>query len=61
MEQHLYTFLNQKYGLKALVVEWASAVIAAIKQFSSEDSDIAVLGKILRNECDEDSGSSWFR
>ena len=50
----MYTYLNQKYGLKSLVIEWAAAIIAAIKQYSSEDSEVAVLGKILRNECDED-------
>ncbi|CAG9322690.1 unnamed protein product [Blepharisma stoltei] len=54
MEQHMYTFLNQKYGLKSLIIEWASAIISGIKRFSSEDNDVAVFGKILRNECDEE-------
>lgn len=54
MEQHMYTFLNQKYGLKGLIIEWASALISGIKRFSSEDNDVAVFGKILRNECDEE-------
>ena len=54
MEQHLYTYLNQKYGLKSLIIEWASAVMAAVKKYADEDNDVAVFGKILRNEIDED-------
>jgi hypothetical protein len=54
MEQHLYTYLNQKYGLKSLIIEWASAVMAAVKKFSDDDNDVAVFGKILRNEIDEE-------
>merc|ERR1712086_1225520 len=54
MEQHLYTYLNQKYGLKSLIIEWASAVMAAVKKFSDEDNDVAVFGRILRNEIDEE-------
>lgn len=54
MEQHMYTFLNQKYGLKNLIVDWATAIINGVKAHSAEDNDFAVFGKILRNECDED-------
>lgn len=31
MEQFIYTYLVQKYGLKNLIVEWASAIINSIK------------------------------
>lgn len=54
LEQHMYTFLNTKYGLKNLVIEWAASIIQGIKKFSFDDNDIAVFGKILRNECDEE-------
>eukprot|EP00658_Telonema_sp_P-2_P031813 TRINITY_DN23726_c0_g1_i9.p1 TRINITY_DN23726_c0_g1~~TRINITY_DN23726_c0_g1_i9.p1 ORF type:complete len:153 (-),score=59.30 TRINITY_DN23726_c0_g1_i9:187-645(-) len=54
MEQHMYTHLNQKYGLKHIILEWATAVIQGIKKFSPEDNDVAVFGKILRNEVDEE-------
>jgi len=54
MEQHMYTFLNQKYGLKNLIIEWASSIINGIKMYSAEDNDICVFGKILRNECEEE-------
>ena len=55
MEQHMYTYLNQKYGLKNLIIEWASSIINAIKLYSSEDCEINLFGKILRNEQEEDS------
>ena len=37
-----------------MIIEWATAIINGIKKFSSEDNDVAVFGKILRNECDEE-------
>jgi len=36
-----------------LIIEWATAIINGIRSFSSHDNDVAVFGKILRNECDE--------
>ncbi len=54
MEQHMYTYLNQKYGLKSLIIEWATAIINGIKKFSKIDNDVCVFGRILRNECDEE-------
>ncbi|CAD8118698.1 unnamed protein product [Paramecium sonneborni] len=54
MEQHMYTFLNQKYGLKNLIIEWAISIINSVKKYATEDNDIAVFGKILKNECDEE-------
>ena len=54
MEQHMYTFLNQKYGLRSLIIEWVAAIITGIKTYSAEDNDVSVFGKILRNECDEE-------
>lgn len=54
MEQYMYTYLNQRYGLKNLIIEWAGAIINGLKKFSPEDCDVALFGKILRNECDEE-------
>jgi len=54
MEQYMYSYLNKRYGLKSLVLEWASAVIIGVKKYSHEDSEIELFGKILKNECDED-------
>jgi hypothetical protein len=47
MEQHMYTFLKQKHGLKALIVDWATAIINSVKAYALEDNDVAVFGKIL--------------
>ena len=33
MEQFMYTYLNQRYGLKNLIIEWAAAIITGIKQY----------------------------
>ena len=55
LEQYMYIFLNNKYGLKNLVLDWASAIINAIKLYSSEDCEINLFGKILRNEQEENS------
>lgn len=50
----MYTYLNQRYGLKTLIIEWAAAIINGIKTYQKDDHDIALFGKILRNECDEE-------
>jgi hypothetical protein len=51
----MYTYLNQRYGLKQLIIEWAGAIIGGIKRYSKEkDADVCLFGKVLRNEVDED-------
>lgn len=50
----MYTYLNQKYGLKNLIIEWAAAIINGIKTYLREDHDVTLFGKILKNECDEE-------
>merc|ERR1712166_483332 len=54
MEQHLYTFLYQKYGLRSLMIDWASAIIKGIKVYQADDIWGGAFGKILRNELNED-------
>lgn len=54
MEQHMYNYLNKKYGLKNIIVDWASSIVNSVKKYSSEDNDVAVFGLILKNECDEE-------
>ena len=53
MEEFMYTYLNQKYGLKNMVMEWATNIINGIRTFSSEDTEISLFGKILQNELEE--------
>jgi hypothetical protein len=54
MEQYLYTYLKNKYGLKTLIIEWAVSIINAIKMFKEEDHDVYLFAKILKNRCEED-------
>ncbi|KPA79767.1 hypothetical protein ABB37_05516 [Leptomonas pyrrhocoris] len=54
MEQHMYTYLNQKYGLREIILEWATAIVQAVRRYAATDNDVAVFGKILRNEVDEE-------
>lgn len=54
MEQYMYTYLNQKYGLKSLIVEWAASIINGVKTYLKEDHEVTLFAKILKNECDEE-------
>ena len=54
LEQHLYTFLTTRFGLKSLVVEWAESIVAGIAQHAADDYTVALIGKIMQNEVDED-------
>lgn len=54
MEQYLYTYLNQKYGLKSLVVEQAKAHIHAINSFAESDPEIDLFRKVLMHEINEE-------
>lgn len=54
LEQYLYTFLSTRFGLKNLVVEWIDAILSAVAHFSKDDHEIALFGKILQNEIDEE-------
>ena len=50
----MYTYLNQKYGLKSLIVEWAASIINGVKTYLKEDHEVTLFAKILKNECDEE-------
>jgi hypothetical protein len=50
----MYTYLNQKYGLKSLIIEWASTIIHSIKIYIRDDHQVTLFAKILKNECDEE-------
>ena len=48
MEQHLYTYLNQRYGLRSIIVDHASAVIRSAGQYKDRDVDVSLFLKMLR-------------
>jgi hypothetical protein len=54
MEQYMYTYLNQKYGLKALILEASAAILNGLKTFASSDTEVALFAKVLKNECEEE-------
>lgn len=54
MEMHMYTYLNQRYGLSNLIIESAAAIIKAMQKYMHEDNDVAVFTKVFRNEIDEE-------
>ena len=55
LEKHMYTFLNKKYGLKKLIIDWARNIINGIKYYSKKDSSVLLFGKIMRNEQEEEA------
>ena len=55
MEQHMYQYLNNKYGLKNLTIEYASAIISGIKEYSKKDINIKLFGMLLKNEIEENT------
>jgi hypothetical protein len=54
MEQYMYTYLNQQYGLKSLILEWGKSILEGLEKYSTYDTEVALFGKILKNECDEE-------
>merc|ERR1740117_1688431 len=54
MEQHMYTYLNQKYGLRSLIVEHATSIVKAMHMFAEKDNDVAVLQQVYENKIDEE-------
>ena len=53
LAQHLTTYLNNRYGLKRLVDEYAYAVQHGILRYENSDADVATFGCALRCEVDE--------
>ena len=54
MEQFMYLFFKQRFGLNNIVIEWVFSLIEAVRCFSSSDSDVALFALVLRNEVDEE-------
>ena len=54
LEQHVYTALNTKYGLRPLIAEYVSACFDGIRRHAAADNDVATFGCIVRSEVDEE-------
>ena len=53
MDEYMYSYLNQKYGLKSLITDWVGAVAKALERFEAEDPDVLLFGKILHHQIEE--------
>lgn len=53
MEQHMYAYLNQRFGLHVLTIDYASAIWKSCDAFAAQANDAAVFRALLRNELDE--------
>ena len=42
LEQHMYHYLNNKYGLKNITVEMAAKIIEGVKNYSKKNSEICL-------------------
>ena len=54
MEQHQLAYLTTKYGVRQLITQWLTSILAAIEHFSPLDAQVALFGKVLRNEVEEE-------
>ncbi|OMJ73081.1 hypothetical protein SteCoe_28308 [Stentor coeruleus] len=53
MEEYMYSYLNQKYGLKSLIQDWISAIVKAVEKYEPEDPDVLLFAKIIRHQIEE--------
>jgi hypothetical protein len=54
MREHVLTFLNHKFGVKAVIAEWFESIAAATARFAGVDCEMAVFSKIMLNLVDEE-------
>jgi len=47
MEQFMYTYFNQKYGLKNLIVEQTVSLLNSMLIYKDEDHDVKLFLRIL--------------
>ena len=53
LEQFMYSYFKNKYGLNNLVADHAEQIIIGIQDFKDYDVGVFIFGKIMRNEIDE--------
>ncbi|DBA74840.1 TPA: hypothetical protein ACH3X2_009182 [Trebouxia sp. C0005] len=61
MEQHLLAYLTNKYGVRQLITQWLTSILAAVEHFSPLDAQTALFGKVLRNEVEEEFEETQLR
>ena len=53
LEEYMYTYLNQRYGLKKLTLAHAGSIVRAVKQYGESDFDTLLFGKLLKSSLPE--------
>ena len=61
MEQHLLAYLTTKYGVRQLITQWLTSILAAVEHFAPLDAQTALFGKVLRNEVEEEFEAAQLR
>lgn len=61
MEQHLLAYLTTKYGVRQLITQWLTSILAAVEHFAPRDAQTALFGKVLRNEVEEEFEEAQLR
>jgi hypothetical protein len=54
MDQYMFTFLNQKFGLKTIITEWTFAIMKAVSRYENEDAEIRLFSKVIKHKVNED-------
>ena len=54
MEEHLYRFMNTKFGLRSLIIENVEALLAGIAKHKDTSVEVALFSKILGNQVEEE-------
>ncbi|DBA02791.1 TPA: hypothetical protein N0F65_006581 [Lagenidium giganteum] len=53
VEQHMYTYLNQRFGLHVLIVDYACAIWKGCQKYQMQSNDAAAFLALLQNHVDE--------
>lgn len=54
MDQFMFTYLNQKFGLKTIITEWTFAIMKAVSRYENEDAEVRLFSKIIKHQVNED-------
>ncbi|CEM09927.1 unnamed protein product [Vitrella brassicaformis CCMP3155] len=53
LQQYMYVFLLHRFGLRSVVVEYATAILQGVDEYSRVDADVLLFGKVLGCRVDE--------
>lgn len=61
MEQYMYTYLNQIYGLKPLINDNAKLITEGIEKYCETDLDVFLFQKIMHSEIEEEYMQDYIK